>query len=61
MHNPHNSKWMKNTSLYPDISTLIYDAVALNTEEFRSSVGNGAPLCCPVLYCHGFSGSSNLK
>lgn len=61
MHNRNEPKWMTNTRLYPDISALIYNAVALNIEEFRSPVGNGAPLGCPVLYGHGFPGSSNLK
>lgn len=60
MHNIHKPKGMKNTRFYPDISALIYNAVALYVEEFRSPVRNGAPLGCPVLYGHGFSGSSNL-
>lgn len=60
MHNIHNPKGMNNTRHYPDISAFIYNAVALYIEEFRSPVGNGAPLSCPVLYGHGFSASSNL-
>lgn len=46
---------------HPNVSTLIDDAVALHIEEFRGSVGNGASLCCPILYCHGFFTSFNLK
>lgn len=61
MNNTHELKCMKNTRLYPDISALIYNAVTLNIEEFRSPVGNGAPLGCPVLYGHGFPGSSHLN
>lgn len=52
---------MRNTRLYPDISALIYYAVALDIKELRSPVGNGASLGCPVLNGHGFSGSSDLK
>lgn len=51
---------IKNTRFYPDISTLINDAVALHIEEFRSPVGNSAPLGCPVLYGHGFPAPSDL-
>lgn len=53
------TKTMKYTD--PDISALIYNAVALNVEELRSPVGNGAPLGGPVLQSHGLSGSSHLQ
>lgn len=53
-------KGMK-ASIYPDISALVYNAVTLYIKEFRSPVRYGAPLGGPVLYGHGFSGSSHLK
>lgn len=53
LNNVHNT--------HPNVSTLIDDAVALHTEEFRGSVGNGASLRCPILYCHGLFTPLNLK
>lgn len=61
MRNTDKPRGTRSTQLYPDISALIYNAVALNIEEFRSPVGNGAPLGGPVLYGHGFSRSSYLQ
>lgn len=52
---------MQNKRLYPDISALVYNAVTLHIEEFRSPVGNGAALGCPVLDGHGFPGSFHLN
>lgn len=34
---------------YPDICSLINDAVTLHVEQFWSSVGDGATLSCPIL------------
>lgn len=34
---------------YPDICTLIYDALAWHCEELRGPVGDGAALGSPVL------------